>query len=545
MKTKLFIPIISFLILGLLVSCSPAASLAPSSSPEPQEQGSNALQVPTRSTPSLPAGESALSLQTLQQSYQDVYNKVLPSVVNITVITKLQAPRITIPNLPEPFESPDSETPEQYQQTALGSGFVWDAEGHIVTNNHVVTGADIIRVTFSNGNSLRAELVGSDSDSDLAVIKVDPSAADLQPIQVLDSTQVQVGQLAIAVGNPYGLEGTMTTGIISGLGRSLPLEANEAGVSYTIPDVIQTDAPINPGNSGGVLVDINGQLIGVTTAIESPVRANAGIGYVVPSIIVQKVVPALIENGSYQHAWLGISGRTLTSEIAEAMNLPADQRGVLVAEITANSPAEKADLRGSETKTTIDGLEALIGGDVIVSIDDTIINDFEDLAAFLARYAEVGQTVQLGLIRDGKQITLSVTLVARPEISGAEPTPETPREISGSAWLGIQGITLNSAIAEAMQLRSNTRGVLIQQILQGSPAEKAGLRGSYKSFDLNGQQVLIGGDVITKLDDTPIVNMDQLSQSIATFKPGDSIQLTILRDGKTQTVKLTLAERPG
>jgi S1-C subfamily serine protease len=356
---------------------------------------------------------------------------------------------------------------------------------------------------------------------------------------------VQVGQLAIAIGNPYELEGTMTTGIISGLGRSLPLEANEAGVSYTIPDVIQTDAPINPGNSGGVLVDINGLLIGVTTAIESPVRANAGIGYVVPSIIVQKIVPVLIENGSYEHAWLGISGRTLTSEVAEAMDLSASQRGVLVAEVTANSPAEKADLRGSETRTTIDGLEALIGGDVIVSIADTVINDFEDLAAFLARYAEVGQTVQLGLIRDGKQMTLLVTLAARPGITGAEPTPETPREIAGTAWLGIQGITLNSTIAEAMQLRPATRGVLVQQITQGSPAEKAGLRGSFKSFDLDGQQVLIGGDIITKVDDIPIVNMDQLALSLASFEPGDAIQLTILRNGKTQTVKVTLAERPG
>jgi 2-alkenal reductase len=211
-----------------------------------------------------------------------------------------------LPDLPELFpnqpQSPNSPEFQPPTNQGLGSGFVWDTHGNIITNNHVVEGAEKIEVTFSDETVVTAELVGADPDSDLAVIRVDLPAGQLQSVQMGDSETLRVGQLAIAIGNPFGLEGTMTVGIVSALGRSLPAsDGLTGGPVYSIPNVIQTDAPINPGNSGGVLLNDVGEVIGVTAAIESPVRANAGIGFVIPSSIVNQVVPELIENGSFAH----------------------------------------------------------------------------------------------------------------------------------------------------------------------------------------------------------------------------------------------------
>ena len=207
----------------------------------------------------------------------------------------------------------------------------------------------------------------------------------------------------------------MTLGIISALGRALPAGSSDSqGSTYTIPDVIQTDAAINPGNSGGVLVDETGHVIGVTSAIVSSVSSSAGIGFAIPSIIVQKVVPVLISDGHYDHTRLGISGTSLGSELATAMNLNADQRGVLVVEVQSGSPADKAGLHGSNRNATVAGQTAPVGGDVIVGIDDQPVNTFDDLTTYLARYTEVGQTVKLTILRDGKSEDVNVTLDARP-----------------------------------------------------------------------------------------------------------------------------------
>jgi 2-alkenal reductase len=231
-----------------------------------------AVQQPTQAPPAqVPASGE---LAALQGTLSQIYDKVNPSVVNIQVaaLANFQGDQIPV-------------------QQGLGSGFVWDTAGHIVTNNHVVDGAEEIQVTFADGRSVSGEVVGRDVNSDLAVLRVDLPADQLQPVQVADSTQVRVGQLAIAIGNPFGLEGTMTLGIISALGRSLPVESGfQGGAFYRIPDVIQTDAPINPGNSGGVLVNDLGQVVGVTAAIESSTGSNAGIGFAIPSAIVQRVV---------------------------------------------------------------------------------------------------------------------------------------------------------------------------------------------------------------------------------------------------------------
>jgi serine protease Do len=240
-----------------------------------------------------------------------------------------------------------------------------------------------------------------------------------------DSTEIQVGRLAVAIGNPYGLEGTMTVGFVSALGRSLAVDAYNTAGSYTIPDIIQTDAPINPGNSGGVLLDDQGRLIGVPTAIESTTGTNSGIGFAVPSAIVQKVVPALIDGGTVQYPWLGITGTTLTADLAEAMDLGRDQRGALVIEVTSGGPAEKAGLRGSDMQADLDGEQAGVGGDVIVAIESQPVSEFDDLVSYLVGSASVGDEVTLTILRDGKEQAVEVTLGARPATQTQESLDQT------------------------------------------------------------------------------------------------------------------------
>lgn len=337
------------------------------------------------------------ALAALQTTFEDVYQQVNPSVVNIQVEASLGG---------------SSSRFSQGVTQSLGSGFVWDTQGHIVTNNHVVEGATRVLVTFSDDTTVPADLVGADPQSDLAVIKVDPTKVDLRPVVMADSNQVKVGQIAIAIGNPYGLSGTMTQGIISARSRSLPVSSGSTSSmsgTYTIPDIIQTDAAINPGNSGGVLLDVQGQVIGVPTAIRSSADSNSGIGFIVPANIVSRVVPVLIKDGKYDHPRLGITGTTLTSDLAESIGLKADQRGVVVIDVTSGGPASRAGVRGS-TARTVNGQQVPSGGDVIIGIDNQTVRNFEDLSTYLFYNTEVGQTVDLHVLRDGRETTLKVTL---------------------------------------------------------------------------------------------------------------------------------------
>lgn len=488
-------------------------------------------------------------LEALQDTLGQIYEQVNPSVVNIQMTVQGGIQSFDMPQFPG---MPEGQIPEQ---NGLASGFVWDTSGHIVTNNHVVKDANEITVTFFDGTSVPAEVVGTDVNSDLAVIRVDVPADQLQPVQVADSTGVDVGQLAVAIGNPYGLEGTMTVGFVSALGRSLPVDSyNITGSSYTIPDIIQTDAPINPGNSGGVLVNDQGQLIGVPTAIESASGTNSGIGFAVPSAIVQKVVPALIEAGAVEYPWLGIMGTTLTADLAEAMDMDRAQRGVLVISITGDSPAEKAGLRGGDEQVDLDGEQVEVGGDVIVAIDDQPVNEFDDLVAYLVGSTSVGDEVTLTVLRDGSQQTVELTLEARPaaeaqaqEVFGqATPEPQQQPELGTGtgAWLGIQGQTLTSGMAQAMDLPDDQEGVLVVEVTPGSPAGEAGLRGSADQVAIDGQQFLVGGDVIVALDGQPVSQMDELRAMVLDAAPGQQVALTILRDGEQQTLEVTLGERP-
>ena len=373
--------------------------------------------------PAAPLQSSVLSAPKLstvadwESELEGIYTQVNPSVVAIEVIEGAQS---AVPNQRVPGFGFGPQQQQPQASSALGSGFVWDSAGHIVTNNHVIDGATSISVTFSDGTIASAKVVGADPSSDLAVIQVNVPASQLHPVQVGDSTQIKVGQFAVAIGNPFGEQNTMTTGIISALGRSLPVDNGTAqGPSYTIPDVIQTDAPINPGNSGGVLLNATGQVVGVTSAIESPAGTSAGIGFAIPTAIVQKVIPALIKTGHYDHSYIGISGTTLTPSLAQAMGLKADQRGALVSSVTAGSPADKAGLLGSNQHATVDGLQALVGGDVITAINGQSVKNFDDLVGYLARSTDVGQTVTLTIVRGGNQTTVQVTLSARPASTSA------------------------------------------------------------------------------------------------------------------------------
>jgi serine protease Do len=389
-----YILIISIL-LAFLLAFAGCTSTNPTSASAPPT--ATITPTPVTSTPA-----PATRLTDIEATLVDIYTRVNPSVVNISVLQKQEII----------FQFP-GQPGAQYSQ-ALGSGFVWDDAGHIVTNNHVVADADNISVIFYDGTIVPGEVVGADADSDLAVVKVDMPTDQIKPLQMADSTQLQVGQLAIAIGNPFGLQGTITVGFISGLGRLLPANENAVGPTYSIPDIIQTDAAINPGNSGGVLLDDTGKVIGVTSSIATTSGTSAGVGFAIPSAIVQQVVPALIETGHYEHPYLGLTLVSLNPDIASAMNLPPNQRGALVEAVTAGSPADTAGFQASQDQVTINGQQVLVGGDVIIAYNDQTVKSPDDLITFLARFGSVGQMVTLTVLRNGQQIQVPVTLGVRP-----------------------------------------------------------------------------------------------------------------------------------
>jgi S1-C subfamily serine protease len=281
----------------------------------------------------------------------------------------------------------------------------------------VVEGAKEIRVIFADGVELPAEVIGADPDSDLAVIRVDPSLIDLAPVETGSLDDVEVGQRAIAIGNPFGLEGTMTSGIVSAIGRSIP-----ALTGFSIPLAIQTDAAINPGNSGGPLLNERGQVIGVNAQIRSEAGVNSGVGFAIPINIVQRVAPALIRDGSYPHAYLGVSGRTFSPAWADELGLPKDIRGAYILSVIEGGPSEAAGLRSGTALTNIllgisgNGLEYLrSGGDLVTAIDSEPVTTFDDLLVYLESYKSPGESVDLTVLRRGdNQQTITVVLGQRP-----------------------------------------------------------------------------------------------------------------------------------
>ncbi len=300
--------------------------------------------------------------------------------------------------------------------SAFGSGFVYDTKGHIITNNHVVEDSANIIVTFVNGKSYKAQVVGTDPFTDIAVIKVQTDTNDkdfniLQALPIGDSSQLKVGERVTAIGNPFGLSGSMTAGIVSQMGRLLP--SQESG--FSIPDVIQTDAAINPGNSGGPLLNMKAQVVGITTAIFSNGGDFAGVGFAVPSKTVSKIVPSLIENGEYKQPWIGITTMDVSPDLAEILELK-DAKGVMVMTVVKDSPADNAGLHGSSQTVMFNDLEYKVGGDVILSIDGQDVRKIDDILIYLQREKGVGDEIYLGILRDGKPMEITVKLEQRPSL---------------------------------------------------------------------------------------------------------------------------------
>lgn len=368
------------------------------------------------SPPTLPPSPTPLPPELVREADAEelllinLYEQVSPSVVSIQAVKTVES--FEHPPLPEGIPTPDFPD-EFFRQEGEGSGFVVDTQGHIVTNNHVVVDTSELLVTFHDGTVLTAKIVGTDPDSDLAVIKVDAPPESLRPITWGNSDLVRVGQRAVAIGNPFGYENTLTSGIISGLSRSLP-----AITGYRIPEIIQTDAAINPGNSGGPLLNSQGEVVGVNSAIvpnfnESGERSFLGVGFAIPSNLAQRVAPVLIEQGKYSHPWIGFSGMDVRPEIAAAMDLPG-VKGALIIQVVPDSPAEKAGLRGGSREVQVMGQPLMVGGDVITRIDDYEVRRFDDVLSYLSRRGEVGQEVELTIIREGRTQTNTVTLGERP-----------------------------------------------------------------------------------------------------------------------------------
>lgn len=372
------------MLLLVTLACAP---LAISSTPAAADPSAPIVVVATPT--SLPVGLSTEELELI-----NLYGRVNPGVVYIEVAVG----------------SGDAASPY-----GSGSGFVIDTDGHIVTNNHVIESADTIWVIFSDGSVRSARAVGTDPYADLAVIRVDDLPPGAVPLELGDSGALQVGQQVVAIGNPFGLDGTMTEGIISALGRSLPSRVIASGGSFSNPEIIQTDAAINPGNSGGPLLNMHGQVIGVNTAIETTGSGNMGIGFAVPVNTVRHIVPHLIAEGAYRYPYLGItSSRLLTlSQLAVELDLPTD-RGVLVEGVTSGTSAARAGLRGGDRQVTVRGVPVTVGGDIITAIDGYALQDFDDLIAYLIRETEVGQTVTLTVLRDGEELQIPVVLGERP-----------------------------------------------------------------------------------------------------------------------------------
>ena len=301
------------------------------------------------------------------------------------------------------------------QQSRLGSGFVYDQQGHIISNSHVVSGAKTVDVTFVDGNTYTANVIGNDPSSDVAVLQITDnnySSAEKSgvPLAIANSSKLQVGEQIIAIGNPFGLSDTMTTGIISQVGRLLP----NPNTGFSIPDGIQTDAVINLGNSGGPLLNTKGEVIGMNTAISSSSGTFSGVGFAIPSNTISRIVPVLIQKGSYSHPWLGISGGSITPDLAQRVNLPKNIKGVIVGSVQSGSPADKAGLMGASQD--IMNLNPHIG-DIITAIDNHPVRRIDDIINYIESHKSVGDVVNVKANRNGKAIDLNVILQTRPTSS--------------------------------------------------------------------------------------------------------------------------------
>ena len=375
----------AFLIAAMACSSGAGATATTSADPTATSETATSLPVqnatvsPTASIGDIPVASGDITaldiVKAQEQVYIDLFADTVDSVVKI--VTRSTA------------------------SSGEGSGWIWDTDGHIVTNYHVVQGARTIEVFFYDGREYEAEVVGFDSDADIAVIKIDAGDYPLQPAKLGDSSSLQVGQFTAALGNPFGQDFTMTTGIVSAVGRLI-----ESGFGiYNIPSVIQTDTAINPGNSGGPLLNIDGEVIGMNTQIRTTSDSNSGVGFAVPVDLAKRVVPSLIENGEHSYSFIGISGGGVDREIRETLGLDIDQTGAYISRVESGTPADRAGLIGDASTA--------FSGDIIVSVDGQKVDSIDDLITYLSLYTSPGEEIVLGVLRDGQEIVVTVTLGTR------------------------------------------------------------------------------------------------------------------------------------
>ena len=342
------------------------------------------------------AGAAEPGLSPEEQIVITVYRQASPGVVNVTSTTLA-------------YDFFFNVIPQQ----GTGSGFFVDEKGHVLTNSHVVEDAQRLEVTLADGQKVRAKLVGRDPQNDLAVIRVTVPREKLHPLRLGDSKQLQVGQMAIAIGNPFGLQRTVTRGVISSLGRDLRVDPSDPR-SRLIRGIIQTDAAINPGNSGGPLLNSRGEVIGINTAIFSPSGGSVGIGFAVPINTPKRYLPQLIAKGRVAHPWLGITGQSIEEDLAAELRLPVKE-GILVAQVFQGGPAERAGLKAGRRRVQAANRFVIVGGDVITAIDGVKLKSVDDLTGYLDAQREVGDTVRLDIARDGRPLSLQVKLGELPD----------------------------------------------------------------------------------------------------------------------------------
>ncbi|MCX7725770.1 MAG: DegQ family serine endoprotease [Chitinispirillaceae bacterium] len=406
-----------------------------------------------------------------------------------------------VPRQRERKEQPKFEKKEQRRQQGLGSGVIVSKDGYILTNYHVVSGADEIEVKTSDGRSFEAEIIGMDSLADVAVIKIKEKVNDLPVAYLGDSDKLRPGDWAIAIGNPFSLTSSVTLGIISALGRSAVTDGN----SYQ--NFIQTDAAINPGNSGGALVNINGELIGINTMIYSRTGGYMGIGFAIPINMARRIMEDLIYEGKVSRGWLGVMIQDLDPATREALKLDPKIKGVLIGDVFKDQPAEKAGIKR---------------GDIVISVDGKVVSNTNELRNEIASI-KPGKKVPIKILRDGKEQTVYVTLTSRDKAKVDKSQPENKEEKVKDAEavaekIGIKVASITSELKEKYNLPSNAKGVVIVEVLPGSIAQMEGLR---------------EGDIIVEINRKPLESISDFKNALKGIKNGESVLFLIEREGNT------------
>jgi serine protease Do len=440
--------------------------------------------------------EPRLALESFSNSIADIAEKVGPAVVNIDTVRMVKQS--------SPFFSQDpifrhffGEQFKDYSKTipqkGTGSGFIISQEGYIITNEHVVHKAEKIKVTLSDGRKFTGKLIGSDLDSDIAIVKIDSD--DLPIVTLGDSDKLRVGEIVVAIGNPYGLKQTVTMGVVSAEGRSIPIEG------HTYRNFIQTDAAINPGNSGGPLLNIKGEVVGINTAI---IAYAQGIGFAIPINIPKKNIDELIELGKVRKSWLGVYIQEVTPEIAEQFNLPEDAKGVLVGDVVKDSPAEKSGIKR---------------GDIITRVNNKEVDSPEELQDKI-RSIEIGEKANIEVIRDGKEISFVVKIDEMPTVD--EEGSELSKEKVFSVQTGLKIEAVSPEIAKEVGLPW-VKGLVITEVILGSSADNMGLQ---------------RGDIILEANRVEVSTVDEWGKVISKLEPGDTLLLLVFRSGHTYYVPI-------